>query len=361
MSLFAAIDAAGHTRYIGEVVRGAGCACVCAECGSPVVAKHGDDQVWHFAHEASQERPQCFAGSLNLLRRLAIELLLAEHLPLLPPFSQLVTAAPPHADITEWAMWELREAAYACRYPLAPRGSAIAELELHGFPGVRIALWVQIGESSPHSSGAFSGELVYFCPAPSTGSIRSHANALEYLQRSSRWIWMRCPDVYGALEAALANVAARVGTSQARQELARQRTAPRLARPDGAEAADVFAAAPGRPQAPYWTRLKKDRSSYFAFEMRAAGESWIVMEAADLPGYYVVPGAGLVDGWDEALPISLGKADVRKGAYYGDGAISHAIFSLRSMGEVGSRIDSDAALIAAFTGWREFPEPSGMG
>lgn len=86
--------------------------------------------------------------------------------------------------------------------------------------------------------------------------------------------------------------------------------------------------------------------------MRSEDEYWIVMEASDCPGCYIVPGSGLQEGWDEALPASAGSPDLDKGAYWHEGAIDLAIAAIRKLGVLASRIDSDARAIATFTNWK---------
>ncbi len=72
-SIFAAVDAQGETRFVGDVPSGQACGCFCPSCSSPLEAKKGSVRIWHFAHVAMQERPECRAGALNLLRRLALQ------------------------------------------------------------------------------------------------------------------------------------------------------------------------------------------------------------------------------------------------------------------------------------------------
>lgn len=73
INLFDGIGPQGEMRFIGEVERGAACGCRCPECNSPLIAKQGNEKEWHFAHEGGRERPECHAGAMNMLRRLAIE------------------------------------------------------------------------------------------------------------------------------------------------------------------------------------------------------------------------------------------------------------------------------------------------
>ena len=92
--LFIALSAMGNMRFIGEVDRGADCGCVCPVCGSPLVARQGMSNDWHFAHDAAHEGPECGAADLRMLRRFVIEYLRA-HMQaadfVLPAYRQEVT------------------------------------------------------------------------------------------------------------------------------------------------------------------------------------------------------------------------------------------------------------------------------
>lgn len=54
--LFAALDATGSVRFIGDVPRGLQSACLTPSCGSPVIARHDNVNRWHFAHVGGRER-----------------------------------------------------------------------------------------------------------------------------------------------------------------------------------------------------------------------------------------------------------------------------------------------------------------
>jgi hypothetical protein len=99
--LFAGLGRDGAMRFIGEVERGAACGCSCPECGSPLVAKQGNEKDWHFAHEGGQERPECEAGAINMLRRLAVEYLRGQPTLELPPFRERVTVRSPLRELSE--------------------------------------------------------------------------------------------------------------------------------------------------------------------------------------------------------------------------------------------------------------------
>ena len=367
MSLFAAIDGQGNTRYIGEVARGAACGCFCAECKSPVVAKHGEDHVWHFAHEASQERPQCLPGSVNLLRRLAIETLLRADTFALPECRTVLTLDQPYSDIQEEAAWTLPVGSIVQRNLDAPFGKLVAEIHLMEFPACSIGLWVQIGELALDKMGEFAGALTYHCQAPPKGAITSLASALTFLQEHHRWQWQRMPDVFGELEQARHRLQSRQDTLQAEtisklrnlRALMRERSTSNWSgqSPSAPRLSDIdlgrYSPVPVPPPLPAWVELRKKDRPFFAYQLRDGAGFWIAMEAADHAGYYVVPGGGYFEGWDEALPLSVGHADPVKGAYRGEGPVIRAIQVLQKLGVSASRIDTDAMLICAFTGWTD--------
>lgn len=361
MSLFAALDNLGNTKYVGEVPRGAACGCFCAECRSPLVAKQGPDQIWHFAHEASQERPQCLPGSINLLRHLAISLLLAPDTMSLPECQHTMSLNRGYGALTGEAKWQLPIATIIERNLDAPYAKSVAAMQPVDLPDCRIGLWVQIGDLAIDDNGFFEGVLIYHCGAPSKGTITTHASAIEYLQNNSRMYWQRMPDVYGVLRQAQEELKQRLDAQEAHNHpfqgerlqslsfaraLMRQQISARWAPPPAVSPTQT------KTDSPSWAKLKRKNSSYFAFRMSADTAYWVAMESADHEGYYVVPGNCYWDGWDEALPPSLGVADLTLGAYRGDGPVIQATQAMRRLGVDASRIDSDVSVICAFTGWQ---------
>lgn len=67
----------GELVDVEEVETGAACGCICPQCATPLVARKGESNVWHFAHEsrgdayekASRECENSFYVSLKLLSR----------------------------------------------------------------------------------------------------------------------------------------------------------------------------------------------------------------------------------------------------------------------------------------------------
>jgi hypothetical protein len=48
--LFGLIETTNEFVDIYDVERGKKCTCICPSCRSPLIARHGDNNTWHFAH-----------------------------------------------------------------------------------------------------------------------------------------------------------------------------------------------------------------------------------------------------------------------------------------------------------------------
>jgi hypothetical protein len=66
----------GQLVEVGSVKRGNACGCICPSCKTPLVARHGDEKEWHFAHrsqkvhnETQKECEYSFAVSIRLMIR----------------------------------------------------------------------------------------------------------------------------------------------------------------------------------------------------------------------------------------------------------------------------------------------------
>ncbi|WP_303903585.1 competence protein CoiA family protein [Thiohalomonas denitrificans] len=66
----------GQLVDVGSVKRGNACGCICPSCQTPLVARHGDEKEWHFAHRSqnvhTETRKECkysFAVSVRLMIR----------------------------------------------------------------------------------------------------------------------------------------------------------------------------------------------------------------------------------------------------------------------------------------------------
>lgn len=139
LPIFAGVNSNGELKFVGDVPRGAACGCTCATCGAPLVARRGEIRTWHFAHEASQERPDCFAGAVNLLRTLIIHRLQAKGLPPLPTYWTSVSTKFPLRRLEETIACAPGAATVEAWEPDPTQTGAPALLRLASGTGVRLS------------------------------------------------------------------------------------------------------------------------------------------------------------------------------------------------------------------------------
>lgn len=75
--LFAVLKQTGDLVEVGDVPRGQPCCCVCPSCGQGVLARHGNVNSWHFAHDpASEDKPviACDISFYSSCRQFAIKM-----------------------------------------------------------------------------------------------------------------------------------------------------------------------------------------------------------------------------------------------------------------------------------------------
>lgn len=60
-----ALDNTSRVRSIEEVERGRACDCTCPSCGGRVIARQGDINVWHFAHDSGLDCPGAAETALH--------------------------------------------------------------------------------------------------------------------------------------------------------------------------------------------------------------------------------------------------------------------------------------------------------
>jgi hypothetical protein len=98
---------------------------------------------------------------------------------------------------------------------------------------------------------------------------------------------------------------------------------------------------------PFWATLKKTNTSFFAYGM-TGGNCWVLMQSATHSGCFIAPAPINFEGWDEALPPSLGRANLARGVYESDRDINSLVSWFASRNSKSSRIDSDARAIQHF-------------
>jgi hypothetical protein len=276
--IFAALDGSGNIRFIGDVPSGAGCRCFCSVCGSPLVARQGAINTWHFAHEASQERPECIPGALNLLWRLAVEHLRSLPQLVLPRYQRTVRRNSFAGLSAEEVGWDAQPRSIEWREP-SSKEAPVATLLLDN--GISADLFIEIPEQAaqryPSTSGV--GKLVFSSSLPVDSDLRKEIHAREHLQRHGVLAWLHQPDAFGLLAAA--------GLRPSRPPAQPEESVPAAPLPD-------------------WARYKKPNRPFFGYRLDD-GTTWVFFELAR-GGYGIrcVPGD---ECWHEAMPPSVGRLD----------------------------------------------------
>jgi hypothetical protein len=347
-TLFVARDASGATRFVGDVPRGAACACFCPVCNSPLVAKQGDELEWHFAHEAGTERPECRAGAMNLLRRLAVQDLARRGLVVLPPYAvahPLAGRSPVEWSAHPAGQLELLEVhgaqTPAARLPLREGGAA--------------DLYVCIDrEAPPAARTPQDAILVLWCPYPADGQIRTEEQARAFVRSCSRLRWQSLPDFTGQLAAAQREArefmerlqrerAQQAGARWAAYKRAREADARDRRGPAPTEAPDDRHMPAPRPQsapAPEWAPGLMAGSSIHYRELDD-GSQWVCFQHA--PGQWrLCPVPHPHEGWDESFPPSIA---VPEGNAWLRVADFGKLLMLFNRHATASEIDSDPGVI----------------
>jgi hypothetical protein len=317
VKLFAGVDFEGRTRFIGDVARGAACGCLCMECGSPLVAKHGVEKEWHFAHEGAQERPECLAGALNLLRRLAIQNLQRRHPLELPRYRQRVSVQSSlrvHSIDVEWDVGPGRDV----RWASSPgRQDPVASFRA---AGVSVDLFVEVDErvQARSSTEAEVADLVFWCPLPAPQHLRSEELVDQHITREGRFFWRHLPDTHGLVAAAEKALRQRVSEDEQRAEESRLRAdqdrqllheARRVhSEDDGRPAREPPARVTSPvPKAFDWAPGWKAGTSFIFYRL-TDGSAWVFYQRLD-GSSALAPWPRPEEGWDEALPRSVGVAE----------------------------------------------------
>lgn len=336
LSIFAGLDHDRVLRFVGDVPRGAACGCRCAACGAALIAKRGEEKVWHFAHEASQERPDCLAGAVNLLRRLAIEQL-RDGPPLsLPPYRRVVSTRLPLPMLSETIELNAQPIAFE-KWNVSPvRGAAAVRLMLDS--GESAALFVEVHARQTVALSLQPGvaAVLIEIPLPFDGSVLQDLTAAKsYLEKSRQIVWRQHPAGETLAFSTLKLL------SQRAQALHRERAV--LARlgasrdhgqradtvGDQAEAAVV---APTETDNPQWIDWRKPKSSFIFYAGRG-GNGWLLLQHRD-GGQVVVPWPVEIEGWDEALPPKIGTPDLELGGY----RVVHEVNTMVYLGSISAGV-----------------------
>jgi len=301
--IFAALDAAGKIRFIGDVPGGAACKCFCSVCGSPLQARQGEINIWHFSHEARQERPQCVPGAVNLLRRMAAEHLRSLPRLVLPRYQRTVRRNSVVGNLTEEVGWDAQVWSINWLVP-STRDAPVAAIELDN--GLSAELFIEIGERPLQSepSNSTVGKLVFSSSLPRDSDLREEVHARRYLQRHGVLGWVHQPDVFGLIAAAGQRLDQKAAEEEQRATAAR-RTRDLLFGEKHSAPPPLSASAPAAPL-PEWALHKKRNRPFFGYRL-TDGSTWAWFEL-ERGGYALrcVPGD---EGWEEAVPITVGRFD----------------------------------------------------
>ncbi|MDH6169450.1 hypothetical protein M2282_004618 [Variovorax boronicumulans] len=344
LSIFAGLDANGQIRFVGDVARGAECGCCCVACGAPLVARRGDVRAWHFAHEASQERPDCFTGAVNLLRRLAVERLKAQGLPPMPAYRASVTARPPLPPLHEMLEWHPGDGVVEHWESRLLQSAFVALLRLHSGTGVRV--FVEISGASNASlvpATSDEGVLLLTLPLPSSSEdLKDLGAAVRHIDVNIQSRWIRLPDANAKIIEVRERLEDRARTVRDEAEALRRRGS--LPTP-GLRAASpppypssVPASSPSAPplteldDSP-WSAWRKPRSAFMCYGL-ADGTAWILFTHHD--GRRVMAAWPLNEGWDESMPARIGVPDLNLGVYVLEDQLKAMIY----LGEMRPRVRS---------------------
>jgi hypothetical protein len=326
--LFAGIGPQGEMRFIGEVERGAACACRCPECDSPLIAKQGNEKEWHFAHESGQERPECHAGAINMLRRLAIEHLSKREDLRLPMYQTCVRSTSPGIERTETVEWNAQLKGALTWLPKSTRSAPVAIGTLDS--GVDAHLYVEIGDPYPARTGQAAGmaAIDFVCAVPPLSDLRKRVQAERQIEVYGRLQWRYHPDTFGLAAAAQGRVNASAAKFMSMVKQISQRRASeeqeRLLAQQRPFDASAPAAAPANVEPQYsWAPLRKPSAAFIFYRLQD-GSAWVVYEMVDAT--MAIAPWPKADGWDKALPPSVGVADEPLGVYRGTGQIAVMTF-----------------------------------
>ena len=323
--LFIAQDAGGEIRFIGEVERGAECGCLCPGCGSPLVARQGMANDWHFAHEASQERPECGTAAHDLLRRFVIQLVQQQMATpgfTLPVYRHEVTLTRSLVHLREDAQWSPQILGDVQWSPQGPDGAPVASASLD--TGVDLHLFVRWGEAAPAPALTDTevARLSFRLRMPPAAALRERRLAALQLESFGEFVWDHHPDTLGLVRAAQERLASRgdriysnwLSMVDAKRQSLADAAAPAAplfygpSSPDSADASRRHACAPGHAPNVNFTfyRLNQQEAWLLYLLERVGPNDW---RTAQQKFYAIAPYPAPFEGWAEAVPRAVGVAD----------------------------------------------------
>jgi len=325
--LFAALDSAGVVRFVSEVERGAACGCFCPVCASPLVARQGQLKEWHFAHEASQERVECEVGALNMLRRVAAEMLQRQPLPVLTSYSQKVTGRSSTSLVTEVASWPSQIVSEGLQWDTSGLQSRPF---LSGMltTGVPFDAFIEVNDQYPRFPPATDqkvAHLVYWIRTPVQADLLKRIYLEQHIGRAGQWVWQSHPEYQGMIATARLKAQQQADEAErslheklARMQEERQRRMQLESeireRLDSEWRAQQAAKAANVPDDSVpWAPKRKPHSSFLFYKLRDGQGTWVVYTRFDGSNRMVPLPA--FDGWDESMPPTIGVPEPGETAY----------------------------------------------
>lgn len=346
--LFAGLSPDGAMRFIGEVERGAACGCSCPECGSPLVAKQGSEKDWHFAHEGGQERPECEAGAINMLRRLAVEYLRRQQVLELPSFSECVKVRTPLRELSEEVAWPVCAVGAGAVewFDRPPKSSPVGRSQLEA--GGELEIFVEIGDQvsrgDPSGPGA-KASVVFWSTLPVVADLRKRLDAEQHLRNHGQFIWRHHLDNLGLAEAARARLGAQAKHDEEHERLLHRRQADEagrrwssIARRHQLALDTAHSAAARETEADFvdlrrsgtlsrkyeWAPDQRPGSGFIFYRMPDSS-AWVIYTLQD-GSHAIAAWPRAEEGWDEALPPSVGTPDTTLGVYRARDLVSAMTF-----------------------------------
>lgn len=364
IKLFAALDGQGNVRFVTEVPRGAACDCFCPMCASPLVAKQGAINDWHFAHEASQERVECAVGAANMIRRIAAEWLRAQGAPALPKYSQQIGVKSMFSVVTRNVEWDAQMQRETLQWDTSG-GQSAPFVSGRLSTGVPFDAAVVVEDQTPKlfpPTDQISAHLYFWVPMPVQADLAKRIYLEQHIRNRGKWIWRSHPDHRGAIAQARrdAQVEADAVSSEAHAKLRRLResfarsqemaqAAAKQRVEDQNEQRRRLIEEMARPDnSASWAPNRKPKTSFVLYQLKDDQGTWVMYTRFD-GTHWLVP-LPAFDGWDESLPASIGHARPDQVAYHLTNQPGAAIFLAGRASAV--RSSSDPFEIEALVGLR---------
>lgn len=323
--LFIALDAAGATRFIGEVERGAECGCRCPECASPLVARQGLANDWHFAHEASLERPECGAAAQRLLRGVVIAHLRRRMEAVgfgLPLYRQEVTLTRSLVNLREEAQWSVQMRGEMAWCPDEGESAPVARARLDSGVELEVFVLPAYAEPAEFDPGSANARLTFRYRPPPASAFRERRLVEQHLQSLGELVWDHHPDTLGHVRAAQERLELRgyriysnwLSVVDAQRQSLADASAPAtplfygpsaIASTDATRRHDC---APGHaPNVNFTFYRLGPQEAWLLYLLERVGPSdW---RTAQQKYYALAPYPAPFEGWAEAIPRAVGVAD----------------------------------------------------